>query len=104
MNRHGVADLEAEIAHLRGLGLDGLRARWRTMFGRKSPAHLPRPLMLRIPASRVQADALGDLEPATARYLARLAKSDASVSTPPPAPAAVLPGTVLVREWAGVNH
>jgi hypothetical protein len=104
-NRHDSANLEAEIADLRGLGLDGLRARWRTMFGRKAPAHVPRRLLLRILAYRVQADVLGDLDPATARYLDRLAMSDASTSTPlPSTAAAVQPGTVLMREWNGVNH
>jgi len=40
--------LEDEIARLRGLDLLGLQARWRTMFGRRAPAHLPRHLLLRI--------------------------------------------------------
>ena len=36
------AAVENEIAHLRGLDLDGLRARWRSQTGRAAPAHLPK--------------------------------------------------------------
>ena len=96
--------VEAEIAHLRGLDLHGLRARWRTSFGRQAPAHLPKHLLLRLLAYRVQADALGDLDSATLRYLNRLAGSQANASTPRPAEAAVRPGTVLIREWNGACH
>jgi hypothetical protein len=53
------AQLEVEMAHLRSLDLDGLRARWRTRFGRRAPAHLPKHLLLRLLAYRIQADALG---------------------------------------------
>ena len=95
------AHLELEIAHLRGLDLDGLRARWRTLFGRRAPAHLPKHLLLRILAYRVQADALGDLDPATVRILERYAGPSG------PAPALgprLTPGTLLVRQWAGQQH
>jgi len=39
--------VEDEIAHLRGLDLKGLRARWQSMFQRPAPAHLTRHLLLR---------------------------------------------------------
>ncbi len=96
--------LEDEIARLRGLDLAGLQARWRTMFGRRAPAHLPRHLLLRIVAYRLQADVHGDLDPATARYLDRLAKPGASRSAPLPKASSVRPGTLLIREWDGVVH
>jgi Protein of unknown function (DUF2924) len=96
--------LEDEIARLRGLDLVGLQARWRTMFGRRAPAHLPRHLLLRIVAYRLQADRHGDLDPATARSLDRLAKAGASRSAPLPDASSVRPGTLLVREWDGVLH
>jgi hypothetical protein len=100
----GTAVLEGEIAHLRGLDLLGLRARWRTSFGRQAPAHLPKHLLLRLLAYRIQADALGDADPATVRYLDRLGGSHANASTPLPAEGAVRPGTLLVREWNGACH
>jgi hypothetical protein len=39
------SELEAEIAHVRDLGLGGLRARWHSVFRRKAPDHLPRHLL-----------------------------------------------------------
>ena len=64
-----VTPLENEIARLRGLDRAGLQARWRTMFGRRPPAHLPRHLLLRVIAYRLQADVHGDLDAASSRYL-----------------------------------
>ena len=51
-------DLENEIARLRGLDLGDLRARWHTAFRRRAPPHLPRHLLFRILAYRLQADRL----------------------------------------------
>ena len=93
--------IEEEIAHLRGLDLAGLRARWRALMGRAAPAHLPRHLLLRILAYRVQANAFGDLAPESTRYLQRLASGG---DAPLPARSTARPGTVLVREWDGVHH
>ena len=98
------ARLESEIARLRGLDLDGLRAHWRTRFGRQAPAHLPRHLLLRLLAYLVQADTLGDLDPVTVRFLNRIAGSDARATTPVPAPERVRAGTLLMREWSGELH
>ena len=64
------AAVESEIAHLRGLDLDALRARWRSQTGRAAPSHLPKNLLL---AYRAQAAALGELDKATARLLDRIA-------------------------------
>ena len=38
--------IEDEIAHLRGLGLAGLRARWHGVFQRQAPPHLALQLLL----------------------------------------------------------
>jgi hypothetical protein len=89
---------------MRDLDLAGLQARWRTMFGRRAPAHLPRHLLLRIAAYRLQAEVHGDLNPASVRSLERLAKAGASGSAPLPDVGSVRPGTLLVREWNGVVH
>lgn len=99
--------LDIEIARLRGLDVTGLHARWRTVFRRHAPPRLPRHLLFRILAYRLQADGLGDLEPETLRLLDR-----------PGLPADVgtlaaefnqrrnklKAGTVLVREWDGQQH
>jgi len=96
------AAIENEIAHLRGLDLNGLRARWRSLTGRVAPPHLPKTLLLRVLAYRVQAAALGDLDKATARLLDRIAdeaRSGKRIDVPVPDQVGLKPGTVLVREW-----
>ena len=95
---------ESEIAHLRGLDLDGLRARWRSLTGRAAPAHVPRTLLLRVLAYRLQAAALGDLDRASARLLERIAsagRAGKQAAIPVPDRMGLKPGTVLVREWEG---
>jgi hypothetical protein len=51
------------------------------MFGRRAPAHLPRHLLLRIIAYRLQADLHGDLDPATVRSLDRLRAGSLALRT-----------------------
>ena len=63
--------VEDEIAHLRGLDLKGMRARWQSVFGGSAPAHLPRHLLLAIIAYRLQADRFGDLDQETRQMLDR---------------------------------
>jgi Protein of unknown function (DUF2924) len=52
--------VEDEIAHLRGLGLGGLRARWQSVFQRSAPTHLTRHLLFAVIAYRLQVDRFGD--------------------------------------------
>ena len=61
--------LDVEIARLRDLDIAVLRRRWHVMFGRRPPPHLPRHLLFRILAYRLQADRLGDLDDASRRLL-----------------------------------
>ncbi len=97
--------VEDEIAHLRGLDLGGLRARWHGVFQRQAPAHLTRHLFFAVIAYRIQADRLGDLDHETRQVLdctvakevgsamsSRLASFDQKRTE-------LTPGTVLVREW-----
>ena len=96
--------LAAEIAQLRELDVSTLRARWRVVFRKDAPFHLPRHLLMRVLAYRLQADRLGDLDAESQRLL------DGSTS-PEQASARVTearrrqirlrPGTVLAREWKG---
>ncbi len=96
--------LDVEIARLRDLDVGELRARWHTVFGRRPPPHLPRHLLFRVLAYRLQADHLGDLDGESQRLL------DRSVSPEEAGQRAVdlgrrtadlRPGTVLGREWNG---
>jgi hypothetical protein len=98
------------IAHLRGLDLNGLRARWRTVMGRAAPHHLPRHLLFAIIAYRVQAELFGDLDAQTSRFLKSLGgdQSDGEVKRLTEAldrgRRELVPGTVLAREWNGHSH
>jgi hypothetical protein len=96
--------LNIEIARLRDLDVGELLARWLTVFRRRAPSHLPRHLLFRIMAYRLQADRLGDLDAETHRLLdrsgspadvGRLAAEFNKRRTDLKA------GTLLVREWDG---
>jgi hypothetical protein len=98
------AKLNVEIAHLSDLDIGRLRSRWHTVFGRASPSHLPRHLLFRTLAYRLQADQLGDLDNESRRLL------DRSESPEMAGRRAVelsrrsgelQPGTALGREWNG---
>src|SRR3982074_3424509 len=54
--------IDVEIARLRDLDVGALRARWHTVFGRRPSPHLPRHLLFRVLAYRLQADRFGDLD------------------------------------------
>src|SRR5712671_4538406 len=54
--------LAAEIEQLRELDVSTLRARWRVVFRKDATFHLPRHLLMRVLAYRLQADRLGELD------------------------------------------
>jgi hypothetical protein len=102
--------LDREIAQLRDLDLSGLRARWKSVFRKVPPAHLPRHLLLGILVYRMQADALGDLAPDTARMLKQVGGDDKELDIQTLSSelvnrrADLRTGTILVREWNGRPH
>ncbi len=97
---------EIEFTHLRDLDLSGLRARWHSAFRRKAPAHLPRHLLYRILAYRLQAEQLGDLEWNIRRFLDQVAAGTSNGAELPITgnrnQQSLRTGTVLVREWNGM--
>src|SRR5215467_2275192 len=94
--------LDVEIARLRELDVGALRARWQTVLGRRPPPDLPRHLLFRILAYRLQADLLGDLDPESQRLLDRSESPEkAGQRAVARRSADVRPGTVLGREWKG---
>jgi hypothetical protein len=96
--------LSAEIARLRDLGVNELRGRWQALFGRPAPPHLPRHLIFRVLAYRMQADRFGDLDAQSRRVLdcseTPEKAGQTAVSTQRQL-AELRPGTVLGREWKG---
>jgi hypothetical protein len=102
--------VDATIASLVDLDADQLRLQWRNHLGGVAPAHLPRWLLQRVLAYRIQSATLGDLDKATHRLL-RAAK-DEDGESPRDRPfetrgastrdgVRLKPGALLVREWRG---
>jgi hypothetical protein len=96
--------LEAEIVRLRDLGLGELRSRWQSVTGRQPPPHLPRYLLFRILAYRLQVDRFGDLD-GDSKHLLDHSESPEKAGQKAIGSvqriADVRPGTVLGREWNG---
>jgi hypothetical protein len=96
--------LGIEIARLRDLDIGGLRIRWQNSFGRPPPPHLPRHLLFRVLAYRLQADQLGDLDAENQRLLDRTVSPEEAGQRAVAlghSNAELRPGTVLGREWRG---
>ena len=113
LNRPHSASVDAPAAIIAGLGdcaAGQLRLQWRNHLGGAAPAHLPRWLLLRLLAYRLQAAAFGDLDKATLRLLRQSAGEGAATSDARPfetrGPATrdgvgLKIGALLVREWNG---
>jgi hypothetical protein len=98
--------LDTEIARLDGLDVQELRARWHTAFRRRAPPHLPRHLLFRVLAYRLQADRLGELDADTRRLLDRIGsgysdEADRLAADLNRSRTELRPGTLLTREWDG---
>jgi Protein of unknown function (DUF2924) len=99
--------LDVEIARLRDIDIAALRRRWHTVFGRRPPPHLPRHLLFRTLAYRLQADRWGDLDDASRRLLDRSGspeKAGQNAATLVQPIVDVRPGTSFGREWNGRMH
>ena len=99
-------ELEDEVARLRDLDLEGLRAAWRSTFRRKPADHLPKHLLFRIMAYHLQAEHLGELDKNTQRFLDQVALGTQEAGKLKTvgnhsARHGLQPGTILVREWNG---
>jgi hypothetical protein len=96
--------LDVEVARLRDLDVGELRARWQILFSRRAPPHLPRHLLFRVLAYRLQADHLGDLDAASQRLLDRPESPEKAGQRAVDLSRRTIdlrPGTVLGREWGG---
>ena len=97
------------VAGLDGCDLDGLRRQWRAHLGGEPPAHLPRGLLMRMLAYRLQADALGGLDKSVLRMLCREKDGKALAAFDRRAPqtrdgVGLSAGALLVREWNGKHE
>lgn len=94
------AAIEAEVDHIQSLGIDGLRARWKAMFGAMPPAGLSKDIIARMIGYRIQEEAFGGLDRESAKLLDLLARGE----KPGEMNRRLKPGTVLVREYKGARH
>jgi len=98
-------DVEAQLAGLRGLTPEQLRAAWRRYYRVPPPKGLSRDMLTRAIAYKIQEHAFGGLSKSTMRRLATLARMPDSPECRALAPYASLKsGTKLVREWGGETH
>src|SRR5882757_6168083 len=99
--------LEIEITRLRDLDLGDLQARWHAVFRQRPSSLLPRHLLFRVLAYRLQADRCGDLDAKEKRLLdGAVTPEDAgqrAVDSSQPT-VDVRVGTMLGREWKGRMH
>ena len=109
-------DLAADLVGVDRLDAEGLRVLWRKRL-RGTPPRLPRPLLMRLLAYRLQAQAFGDLDAETAKALDRIAREGARrrqagearpkavpAVAPVPRDRGIKPGTMLMREHGGRVH
>jgi hypothetical protein len=94
------------VANLEGLELTGLRRQWRAHLGSEAPAHLPRWLLIRVLACRLQSDAFGDLDKSIQRILRSGKEDGVGARFDRRAPQTrdgidLKAGALLVREWKG---
>ncbi len=100
--------LDASVKSLSDCNMDQLRLQWQNYLGGIAPAHLPRWLLMRVLAYRIQAAAFGDLDRAILRRL-REPKDEAfepggarPFATRGPTTregVGLKSGSLLVREW-----
>lgn len=115
-DRHTEREVSQDLARLASLDLEALRHRWRRLTARPFPEHLPKQLLIRRVAYRIQADAFGDLDSHSIKLLRRIAeqrpKGKASAGIPTleslnissRGAKSLAPGTVIGREHDGTMH
>jgi hypothetical protein len=110
--------VRAELDRLKTLDLGDLRIRYRQLTRKTAPDTVPKWLLLRLVAYRLQERAFGDLDATSRKALDGVARALAAADrarkhgTPRPVVPAVpgiptrrfQPGTVLVREHGGALH
>ena len=97
--------VEANLKNLEKASTSELRRRWVEVYGRPTPPHMSRGLLLLSLAYQIQERAFGGLSEATGKKLLKIA---ADLGHNPnclePKGPRIKPGTRLVREWKGEVH
>ena len=97
--------IKEQLATLAGKTVDELRANWRQIYRAEPPRRIPRDLLMRAAAHRIQERAHGGLDRKTQRTLRSLAKTLETEGRLPTSTGPVLkPGAKLVREWHGRTY
>ncbi len=102
--KHAGETLAADLAALQKLSRGELKQRWQDLYGSECPARMSRIFLVRALAYRIQERALGGLDRATRRRLARASEDLAAGRTPATSAPKIKPGTRLLREWQGVVY
>lgn len=114
--RRSQDEVSQELADLNGLEIEALKGRWRKLSGKPAPEHLPRHLLVRLVAYRIQSIAFGDLGGPSLKLLREIAKSRADRKAGKGVPTLeslelsarrtghLAPGTVIGREHDGAMH
>lgn len=96
-----------DISKLQELSPADLDAVWRSHLGGAMPSHLPRFLLPRLLAYQLQVQQHGGLNKSTSRFLDQIV-SDLEAGREPAMPypdnQRLKPGSVIVREHAGIDH
>ncbi len=96
-----------DLSNLQDLPTCELGVLWRAHLGGSMPNHLPRFLLPRLLAYRLQVQQSGGLTKSADRYLDQIADElDAGrePAFPYPAVQRLKPGSVIIREYDGVQH
>lgn len=96
--RAAVADLDAQLLRIASLDRVDLGRLWRELTGERPPDRLPKTLLQRLCARKVQEDRLGGLDRTTERTLTAAARGQAIPER------RIKPGSVLVREHGNDFH
>jgi len=93
-----------ELKHLEALGVEALRELWTHRFRAEPPPNQSGDIVRRLIAWKIQVEAYGGLDAAARAKIDQLARAGRRGTTGMPAAAILKAGTVLVREWRGVEH
>ena len=99
--------IEVDLAGLEDCDAEDLSAIWRRHLRERVPDHLPKALLVRVLAYRLQDERYGGLSKRATAFLAEIER-DLQAGRDPAVPLAgekkLKPGTMLVREHDGVMH